>query len=430
MWLHIPSTTSRSAPAEAVSTLGLGLLASALAQCVTWRGKHSRAHTWSQRLKRVSWLTRLCGQMPEPSAADLGAAQWISSLAASRASRTAPPEESAAHATSATSGPTPDASSSSPALGACSSKTSRECSRPARIKSPAPSAYGVTYKDWVLSLRADYSARQRLARNTAGRASSSSLWPTAAARDHKGSGPTLQRSDGKMRGDCLDYAAEQLWATPISSDGEKGGPNQRFGAGTQPLTGHVNQWASPDASVANDGESPETWNARAKALKEKHGNGNGAGKPLAIQAQEMWPTPTSLSYAESRQPGNSASMNKTLELAEALWQTPAPSDVAGGRKTRSGDRASEALLNGQALACSRLAHPNGPHGEKSLNERRSLSPLFVEWLMAWPPFWTLIAWTGYGCSETAFIRYKRLMRYELLALGLPKGAPPEQTSFL
>ena len=38
-------------------------------------------------------------------------------------------------------------------------------------------------------------------------------WPTPTVSDQKGSGPTLERSDGKMRGDRLDYAAEQVFSS-------------------------------------------------------------------------------------------------------------------------------------------------------------------------------------------------------------------------
>jgi len=42
----------------------------------------------------------------------------------------------------------------------------------------------------------------------------SGLWPTPTVSDHKGSGPTVVRSDGKIRDDRLDYAVEQFWPTP------------------------------------------------------------------------------------------------------------------------------------------------------------------------------------------------------------------------
>ena len=76
------------------------------------------------------------------------------------------------------------------------------------------------------------------------------------------------------------------------------------------------------------------------------------GVPLAAQTVN-WPTPTSLSYSESHQPGNSQSMNMTLDLASSLR-----------------DRVTYLV------------------GEIPAQERRSLNPLFVEWLMGWPIGWT------------------------------------------
>jgi hypothetical protein len=44
-------------------------------------------------------------------------------------------------------------------------------------------------------------------------------------------------------------------------------------------------WPTPDASVMQLGEKPETWLPRVAALKERVGNGNGHGMPLTIAAQ-------------------------------------------------------------------------------------------------------------------------------------------------
>jgi hypothetical protein len=66
------------------------------------------------------------------------------------------------------------------------------------------------------------------------------------------------------------------------------------------------------------------------------------------------------------------------------------------------------------------------NGGPLLDERRSLNPLFVEWLMGWPPGWTLLAWTDFACSETELSRFKQRMRSALLSLGLPREAPPAQ----
>jgi|TARA_Y100000310_G_scaffold140405_1_gene139878 hypothetical protein len=54
---------------------------------------------------------------------------------------------------------------------------------------------------------------------TAGRGNwVSGLWPTPTVSDHKGSGPTVVRKDGKIRDDRLDYAVEQFWPTPSSQE--------------------------------------------------------------------------------------------------------------------------------------------------------------------------------------------------------------------
>jgi hypothetical protein len=83
-------------------------------------------------------------------------------------------------------------------------------------------------------------------------------------------------------------------------------------------------------------------------------------------------------------------------------------------------------------------HPDRPIstvGEESSHIRRTLNPLFVEWLMGWPPSWTLLALmppalNAFACSETAFFHFKQRMRSALFALGLPRAAPPAQLNFV
>lgn len=69
-------------------------------------------------------------------------------------------------------------------------------------------------------------------------------------------------------------------------------------------------------------------------------------------------------------------------------------------------------------------------GETSLPGRRSLNPLFVEWLMGWPPGWTSIASNASACSATALCRWKQRMRSALSSLGSPLAALPVQFSLL
>lgn len=200
-----------------------------------------------------------------------------------------------------------------------------------------------------------------------------------------------------MRGDRLDYAAEQIWSTPRASDGEKGGPNQSFTAGGVPLPAMASQWPTPGAAKANND---------AGLMK----SGDGREKPNKLGwAAGSWPTPMSLSFDGSHQPGNNRSGNKMLEIAAnwstptahdgrrpgldihstqganlskdvgvwptiraaeaggyqysrgdrnkpvptltgagTAWSTPSVADVTGGRMSRSGDRSDEALMKRQA----------------------------------------------------------------------------------
>lgn len=135
------------------------------------------------------------------------------------------------------------------------------------------------------------------------------------------------------------------------------------------------RWPTPNASVANDGERPETWRARAELLKEKHGNGNGAGTPLSIAAQEFWPTPNV--------PNGGRSMS-----AE---------DVAAKGKTAKGKRQVQlenvAKFHSEEV-CSHPAPETETAGESSSPPTRRLNPLFVEMLQGFPIGWT-------GCAPLA-----------------------------
>ena len=117
-----------------------------------------------------------------------------------------------------------------------------------------------------------------------------------------------------------------------------------------------------------------------------------------------------------------------LPAQSVQWSTPSVADVQGGRMTRSKERSDELLLNGQAdqLTSSLQDRIIYPVGQVSSSPRRSLNPLFVEWLMGWPHGWTLSVSTDFACSATELSRFKQRMRSALLQLGLPAEAPPAQ----
>ncbi len=180
----------------------------ALAASCSWRGRPSPPATWSQRCNKVSWVRLLYGAMSPPSTAALGVASWMASLAASRASRIASPENGLAKMTNAISGPTRAGSSSSPAPGSSLSRTSG-----ASYRQAAPNGYGETFADLASTWRQDCSRRQRSARAMSASAGLPSQWPTAKALS---GGANSKRQERGAGGPDLQEVAIQ-WPTPSSS---------------------------------------------------------------------------------------------------------------------------------------------------------------------------------------------------------------------
>lgn len=91
------------------------------------------------------------------------------------------------------------------------------------------------------------------------------------------------------------------------------------------------------------------------------------------------------------------------------------------------------MLNGQSRdLSSRLDLEPSKIGDNSSKNGRSLNPLFVEFLMGWPVWWTMLvgflsssdtALIGSECSVTGLFHYKRRMRSAFWRLDLP--APPK-----
>src|SRR4029077_16834095 len=97
-----------------------------------------------------------------------------------------------------------------------------------------------------------------------------------------------------------------LWPTPNSSKAGNDVTLTASGDGRQKpnkLGWAVAMWPTPDASIANDGEPLDKWQARREREKAKHRNGNGFGMPLSI-AVRLWPTPTAVTAT------GGASLNK------------------------------------------------------------------------------------------------------------------------
>lgn len=434
MWLYVPrSTSSASAPVAEASTSASDWRCQMLTRSCWWRGKPSRSPIWSQRLKRVAWLRRLSGAMCEPSTAAHGVALWMDSLAASRVRHTASPERSAEALTNATCGLPPGASSSSAAPGSSSSKTSRACSRRGMTKSLAPSGSSETFASLVSRLRLDYSARQKSAQRISATGFSSLQWRTPTDDSRRGGAQSgAKRLDGGHTMNLQDQVQDfpSNWPTPCAAEPEQGPNHQRHRMTRAERGGGA---ALNLGTMAATWPTPTTRDHRSTEASQASHDRN--ARPLS-EFVGLWMTPRvseTGQYQYSK--GDKDNPVPTLQGQAQSWATPSVADTTGGRMTRSGDRSNEQLLKGQAetvsLASSLPDHPISTVGEESSKIRRTLSPLFVEWLMGWPPGWTSLARTppasnGCACSATALFLYRQRMHSALLSLGSPPPAPPVQ----
>lgn len=148
-------------------------------------------------------------------------------------------------------------------------------------------------------------------------------------------------------------------------------------------------WPTPDASVMNDGENLENWQARRARVKAQKKNGNGFGMPLAI-AVRMWPTPRATEYKNPRgKTGNrseaaAARAGWTLSETVKMFPTPNASPASNSLDLRcSGDGRTKPNKLGWAVAESLQDQSLDPISGQ-------LNPQFVEWLMGFPVDWTAL----------------------------------------
>ena len=87
------------------------------------------------------------------------------------------------------------------------------------------------------------------------------MWPTPTSLAPARNG----NSEAGNSAGLVAIREHAMWSTPRSSDGEKGGPNQAFGAGGQPLPSQAaSMWATPtarDYRSPNSASSQEARNA-------------------------------------------------------------------------------------------------------------------------------------------------------------------------
>lgn len=191
MWLYLPSKiTSSSAPEPAPPVELSTDFSAALAASCTWRGKPTLPLYWRLVWRRKTWMRRLSGVTLSPSTAARGVESWISSLQASRASRTASPASAKA--------PTTRGGSGRISLGSFATWDRRSSSwrtcQGSLLPGDSASFSGTWPHSGTLS-NGTCLARQKSARPTSAGASSS--WPTPTSMDGysgPGHGETMEGS--------------------------------------------------------------------------------------------------------------------------------------------------------------------------------------------------------------------------------------------
>ncbi len=168
-----------------------------------------------------------------------------------------------------------------------------------------------------------------------------------------------------------------LWGTPRASDAEKGGPNQAFGTGGTPLPAQAANWPTP-------------------AARDQKGSSPGS---------------------VTRRDGKSR-LDMLDFAAEQAFTPPDPTTLKSGVEPR-------------ATYCRLLRYAMRRHGRTITRrlwrsrDKRRLNPIFVSWLMCFPPGHALC-----DCSEMAFAHWQRDMRGALSHLPTASGQwiwkPPDR----
>lgn len=425
-WLYVPTVeicvTSASVPEAEASISASSWQCRMLERSCWWRGKPRPSQLWSRQWKRNAWLRRLCGAMYDPSRLDTSVAAWMASSAASPASRIRSPASGVGATTPATCGARRGASSCSPAPGGSSSKTSPACSPAA-----APSASGVTWADLVSSVKSDFSRRRKSARAMSAQGSSSSAWPTSTTSMTTGVG-----SSGREGGDNLQTAVSKWPTARVSASRGAGNPVRAADPSNCRLEDTVAAWPTPTTRDHRSGLcSAETATRNARPLSEFVGT--------------IWSTPRA-SDGEKGGPGQSFGAGGVpLAVQTAAWATP----TVKGNHNRAGisPKAGDGLATQAARLFETTSASPPPAPETPMDgspcstvdpiSPRRLNPLFVEWLMGWPEGWTSLALArstrcasiDCGCSETAFIRWRRHMRFALSHLASPPAIRPQTSLF-
>lgn len=316
--------------------------------------------------KRLSWMRRLCGVMPEPSTVTLGVERWIASWRDTRASPSASPANAAELRTRGTCGYTSLASFEKSLLPSATLRTS-------------PTTYVLdslrwrkNWERWAIASRRDCSRRLKSALRIYGSAFGSLPTPTATDYGSSQNGVNSNRPSAGTPS-LTTMARTGMWPTPLlptptASDADASGsrnlPGSKAHSGLS-LTDAVTRGDSatprllPTPIVA---DSQSGRNNDTRAVKER-----GHGTNLAGAVEKLWRTPNATDWKRESA--------KSWQNRTDGDQTPRLSDQVGGQ----------------------------------------LNPTWVEWLMGWP-----LEWTAYDSAATVGSHWWERMRSALCSLLSPE----------
>lgn len=361
------SGTSEELPALWVTSSGTPTLRPS-----SWRGWQARR--WSRHLYGPETLRLSDGSD--------GLAQWIASWLDSRASRTAWPEAAKEPTTPAGFGRQSQTAFAWFDPASSCWKTSPDCDL---LGEWLP--YSQIWPRSGSVSNGIASERPTWARPTSG--SGCSSWQSPQTSDCNGA----RQPDGKR---SLGLNTQTgAWATPRANDSEKRGTVAE--RSTPELVSMTQHWPTPSAAVTNLTESPESWQARADGLKEKHGNGNGAGMPLTVAAS-AWPTP-----ASRDQKGENSIEHMTNGGGRIMHIDRLPNFVMYHFSHRD-----QTMTDG----------PQSLQQDPTSPLRLRLNPQFVDWLMGWLPGMTSTEPTACDAEAMASFR-SRLGSHLSYLLGEP-----------
>lgn len=209
-----------------------------------------------------------------------------------------------------------------------------------------------------------------------------------------------------------------------------GAPSERFSETWPKHGGLVNgecfRRKRPERTINGNGSS--SWPTPA-ARDGKGANSedhllNGTGRKhldqLPNAVAHLWPTPRAMTGgANSNRENRAATGGPDLQEQVKAWQTPRSHEAGAYQYDRGNPDKPRLTLTGQAAA-SPSPRPDlktPADGLACSKQRRSLNPLFVEWLMGWP-----IGWTDCGSAVTGFPPLAGAVAYRTLEAALMRTA--------